>query len=72
MGELPIVKLLVEKSPELLLIKDSNGITPEQLARSIAEDIGLYEYLKGYLLSENRTVVRHKKYQELSEYFQEK
>lgn len=69
MGELPIVKLLVEKSPELLLIKDSNGITPEQLARSIAEDIGLYEYLKGYLLSENRTVVSHQAYQEMNEYF---
>jgi hypothetical protein len=70
MGELPIVKLLVEKSPELLLVKDSKGITPEQLARSIAEDIDLYEYLKVYLVSENRTVVSHKAYKELDGYFQ--
>ncbi|MEL0638690.1 ankyrin repeat domain-containing protein [Marinomonas sp. TI.3.20] len=72
MGELPIVKLLVKKSPNLLLVKDPNGVTPQELARSIAENIGLYEYLKRYLLSENRTVVSHKKYQELSEYFEGK
>lgn len=72
MGELPVVKLLVEKSPELLLVEDSKGITPDQLARSIAEDIDLYEYLKMYLVSENRTVVSHKAYKELDGYFQEK
>lgn len=69
MGELPVVRLLVEKSPDLLLVKDSNGITPQELAKSISEDIDLYEYLKEYLLSENRTVVSRKKYQELDEYF---
>mgnify|MGYP000477632739 CR=1 FL=1 len=72
MGELPIVRLLVEKSPDLLLVKDLNGTTPQELAKSISEDIDMYEYLKGYLLSENRTVVSYKKYQELSAYFQGK
>jgi hypothetical protein len=46
-------------------------MTPEQLARSIVEDIDLYENLKIYLISENRTVVSHKAYQDLDEYFQE-
>lgn len=69
-GELSIARLLVTKSPELLLIKDSKGNTPEQLARSIAEDIDLYEYFKKYLISESRTVVSHQAYQEMNEYFQ--
>lgn len=69
MGEIPIVKLLVEELPELLHIKDSKGITPKQLARTIAADNDVYEYLKRYLMSENRTVVSHKTYQKLLELF---
>tara|TARA_Y100000588_G_C14269024_1_gene931401 strand:+ start:1809 stop:4499 length:2691 start_codon:yes stop_codon:yes gene_type:complete len=64
-GETPIVKLLIEKQPQLLQIRDSKGITPEQLASRIAADSEVYEYLSYYFRSEGRTVVSHSKYKQL-------
>lgn len=64
-GEIPIVKLLIEKQPELLKIRDSEGITPEQLANTIAADHNVYEYLKRHFISEGRTVVSHNTYKQL-------
>lgn len=68
-GEIPITKLLIEKRPELLLIEDFQGILPEQLAIKITEDRFLYEYLKSFLLSENRQIVSHDVYKNLLNLF---
>ncbi|OEE36951.1 ankryin [Vibrio genomosp. F10 str. ZF-129] len=64
-GEVPIVKLIIEKQPDLLEIRDSNGISPKELASRIASDYDLYQYLNGYFKSEGRTVVSHSKYKQL-------
>ena len=64
-GEIPIVKLIIEKQPDLLEIRDSNGISPKELASRIASDCDLYQYLNGYFKSEGRTVVSHSKYKQL-------
>jgi hypothetical protein len=42
---------------------------PEQLARDIAVNNDLYEYLKILLLSENRQVVSHDTYKDLLKLF---
>ncbi|WHR53210.1 ankyrin repeat domain-containing protein [Vibrio furnissii] len=64
-GEIPIVKLIIEKQPDLLEIRDSNGISPKELASRIASDNDLYQYLNSYFKSEGRTVVSHSKYKQL-------
>ncbi|WP_305810143.1 ankyrin repeat domain-containing protein [Photobacterium kishitanii] len=69
MGDIPIVKLLIKKQPELLNIKDLKGILPEVLAKKIATDLFTYELLKQYLKSERRTVVSHENYKKMLDFF---
>ncbi|ODA26178.1 ankyrin repeat domain-containing protein [Photobacterium damselae] len=69
MGEIAIVELLIEKRPELLKIKDSKGILPEQLARKIATDPFAYELLNQFLKSEDRSVVSLDTYKKVLEFF---
>ena len=69
MGDIPIVKLLIKKQPELLKIKDLKGILPEQLARTIATDFFAYELLNQYLKSEGRSIVSHEHYKEMLDVF---
>ena len=69
MGELPIVKLLIEKCPELLQVSDLKGITPAELAASIAEDRVHYELLRQYLESEKRVVVSYESYKQVAAYY---
>lgn len=65
MGDLPIVELLIEKRPELLKIEDSKGMTPEQLARQIANCPLTYNFVKKVLLSEGRSIVTHDAYKKI-------
>ncbi|WP_248380999.1 ankyrin repeat domain-containing protein [Vibrio cholerae] len=64
-GEIPVVKLIIEKQPNLLEIRDSKGLTPRELAKRIASDSDLYQFLNSYFRSEGRTVVCHSKYKQL-------
>lgn len=69
MGELSIVKLLIEKRPELRHIPDFKGITPAELASTIAEDRVPYELLRRYLESEKRAVASHEAYKQVAAYY---
>lgn len=64
-GEIPVVKLIIEKQPNLLEIRDSKGLTPRELAKRIASDSDLYQFLNSYFRSEGRIVVCHSKYKQL-------
>ncbi|HDY7840646.1 TPA: ankyrin repeat domain-containing protein [Vibrio vulnificus] len=64
-GEIPVVKLIIEKQPNLLEIRDSKGLTPRELAKRIASDSDLYQFLNSYFRSEGRTVVCQSKYKQL-------